>query len=80
MKHTVKTASDDMLNIPSFMTIGWGIEVILRILPKKCEAVVLVLLIRVIYDIRHDISSFMTVGSGIQGLRFLPQQFERLQC
>jgi hypothetical protein len=37
MNYAVEMASDDIIYIPSFMTIGSGIQVILRLLPKKFE-------------------------------------------
>jgi hypothetical protein len=33
MKYTVEMASDGMICVPSFMKIGSGIQVILRLLP-----------------------------------------------
>jgi hypothetical protein len=37
MKYTVEMASGGMIYIPSLMTIGSGIRVILRILPQQFE-------------------------------------------
>jgi hypothetical protein len=37
MKYTVEMASGGMIYIPSLMTIGSGIRVILRALPKQFE-------------------------------------------
>jgi hypothetical protein len=37
MKHAIETASDDMIYIISFMKIGLGIQVILRVLPQQFE-------------------------------------------
>jgi hypothetical protein len=37
MKYTVEMASDGMTYIPSFMKIGWGIQVILRLSPQQFE-------------------------------------------
>jgi hypothetical protein len=37
MKYTVKLASDGMIYILSFMNIGSGIQVILRLLPLQSE-------------------------------------------
>jgi hypothetical protein len=36
-QYTVKMASDGMIYIPSFMKIGLGIQVILRLLPIQSE-------------------------------------------
>jgi hypothetical protein len=33
MKYTIEVTSDGMIYIPSFMKIGLGIQVILRLLP-----------------------------------------------
>jgi hypothetical protein len=37
MKGTVEIASDGMIYVPHFMKIGWGIWVILRLLPRQSE-------------------------------------------
>jgi hypothetical protein len=37
MKYAVEMASDGMIYIPSLMTIGSGIRVILRVLPQQFE-------------------------------------------
>jgi hypothetical protein len=37
MKYTIEMASDGMIYIPSFMKIGSGIQVILRLLPRQSE-------------------------------------------
>jgi hypothetical protein len=46
MKYTIEMASDGMIYKPGLMTIGSGIRVILM-------AIMLVLLMRGIYDVRH---------------------------
>jgi hypothetical protein len=42
VEYTVAMASDGMKNIPSFMWIGSGTQVILRLLPRQLETAVLV--------------------------------------
>jgi hypothetical protein len=37
MKYTTEIASDGMIYIQSFMKIGLGIQVILRVLPRQSE-------------------------------------------
>jgi hypothetical protein len=37
MMYAVKVTSDGMTHNPSFMTIGSGIQVILRVLPQQFE-------------------------------------------
>jgi hypothetical protein len=37
MKYIVEMASDGMIYIPSFMKIGSGIQVILRLLPQQSK-------------------------------------------
>jgi hypothetical protein len=37
MKYTVEMASDGMIYVPSFMKIGLGLQVILRLLPAQSE-------------------------------------------
>jgi hypothetical protein len=39
MKRTIEMTSGDLIHILSFMTIGSGIQVILRLLPKQFERV-----------------------------------------
>jgi hypothetical protein len=53
MKYTVEMASECMIYIPSFMKIGSGIHVILRLLHRQFEATVSVLLMGRIYDACH---------------------------
>jgi hypothetical protein len=38
MKYTVDVASDGMIYIPSLVTIGSGIGIILRVLPEQFES------------------------------------------
>jgi hypothetical protein len=37
MKYTIELASDGMIYIPSFIKIGLGIQIILRLLPPQSE-------------------------------------------
>jgi hypothetical protein len=37
MKYTVDMASDGMICIPSFIRIGSGIQIIIRLLPRQSE-------------------------------------------
>jgi hypothetical protein len=37
MKCTVEIASGDMMYVPSLMTIGSGVRVIIRVLPQQFE-------------------------------------------
>jgi hypothetical protein len=37
MKYTVEMSSGGMTYMPSFMTIGSGVQVILRVLPQQLE-------------------------------------------
>jgi hypothetical protein len=90
MMYAVETASDGVMYVSSFMTIGSGIQVIFRVLPQQSERLQC-------WHYRWDrfmkyaadmisggmiyTPSFMTIGSGIRViLRVLPQQYLRLQC
>jgi hypothetical protein len=53
MTYTVEMTPGGLLYAPSFMTIDSGIQVLLRLLLKKFEAAVLVLLLGGIYEVRH---------------------------
>jgi hypothetical protein len=53
MNYAVNMTSRGMMHIPSLMTIGSGIRVILKVLYKKFEAMALVLLTREFYDVCH---------------------------
>jgi hypothetical protein len=35
MKYTVEMVSDGIINVPSFMTIRWGIRVILKLISEQ---------------------------------------------
>jgi hypothetical protein len=37
MRYAAEIASDDMICIPSFMKIGYGIHIILRLLSRQFE-------------------------------------------
>jgi hypothetical protein len=83
-------ASDDMTFMLNIMTIGSGIQVILRLLPQQIERLqywyywresFMIHTTAIVLGDMIYIPSFMTIGSGIQVmLRLLPYEYERLWC
>jgi hypothetical protein len=92
IKYAVKMTSGGMIQMPSFMTIGLSIQVILRLLLSsqqfqrlQCWYYWWEIFMKNATEMASGgmtyIPSFMTIGSGIQVIsRLLLQQFERLQC
>jgi hypothetical protein len=80
MKYTVDTASDGIIYIPSFMTIGSRIQVILRSLPQQFERIQCWYYTWMRFTkYAGEMASEGPIGLGIQvKLKSLPQQSDRL--
>jgi hypothetical protein len=83
-------ASVGISDLPSFMTITSGVQVILQKLPEQCDTLQCWYyrgeeFMKYVVEMGSGgmiyIPSFMMIGSGIQVLlSLLPQQFEGLPC
>jgi hypothetical protein len=75
MKYTIEMTSDGMIYIPSFVTIGSGIQVILRLLPEQFERlqcwyyrfeISVKYVVKMVSDFMIYMPSFIRIGPGVQ--------------
>jgi hypothetical protein len=81
MKYAIDMFSGSMMYILSFMMSGTGARSILRFYLKNLRGCNIGITDGRDYEVRHfkDISG-QSISSGIEVLRLLPQQSERLEC